>query len=136
MPWDILLLAVVLSVDSFSAAFAMGFRRFSAARALSFALSSAFAEGAATALGFLLGRIAKDLITSYDHWVAFVLLVAVGTVIGHLCNGGFSAGTDVPIIMGALMSGTTIASRASRSAAVWTSSATATRTGTSTATRT
>jgi putative Mn2+ efflux pump MntP len=82
MPWEILLFAVVLSVDSFSAAFAMGFRRFSAARAFSFALSSAVAEGAATALGFLLGRIAKDLITSYDHWVAFVLLVAVGA---HMC---------------------------------------------------
>ena len=82
MTWEILLFAVVLSVDSFSVAFAMGFRRFSAQRAFSFAFSSAFAEGAATALGFLLGSIAKDLITSYDHWVAFVLLVAVG---GHMC---------------------------------------------------
>ena len=82
MIWEIALFAIVLSIDSFSAAFAMGFRRFSAQRAFSFAFSSAFAEGAATALGFLLGRVAKDLIVDYDHWVAFVLLVGVGA---HMC---------------------------------------------------
>lgn len=82
MIWEIVLFAVVLSIDSFSAAFAMGFRRFSAKRAFSFAFSSAFAEGAATLVGFLLGRVAKDLIVNYDHWVAFILLVAVGA---HMC---------------------------------------------------
>ena len=71
MFWEVLLFAVVLSIDSFSAAFAMGFRHFSAKRAFSFAFSSAFAEGVATAIGFLLGRGAKDLIVNYDHWVAF-----------------------------------------------------------------
>ncbi len=60
----------------------MGFRPFSAQRAFSFAFSSAFAEGAATVVGFVLGRVAKDLIVDYDHWVAFILLVAVGT---HMC---------------------------------------------------
>lgn len=75
---ELLLFALVLSIDSFSAAFAMGFRRFSARRAFSFAFSSAVAEGGATALGFVLGRFAKDLIVNYDHWVAFSLLAAVG----------------------------------------------------------
>ncbi|MCX5930388.1 MAG: manganese efflux pump, partial [Cyanobacteria bacterium] len=79
---EIILFAAILSIDSFSAAFAMGFRRFSARRAFSFAFSSAFAEGAATAVGFLLGKVAKDLIVDYDHWVAFFLLVAVGI---HMC---------------------------------------------------
>lgn len=82
MIWEIVLFAVVLSIDSFSAAFAMGFRPFSPQRAFSFAFSSAFAEGAATAIGFVLGRFAKDLIVNYDHWVAFILLVAVGA---HMC---------------------------------------------------
>jgi putative Mn2+ efflux pump MntP len=82
MIWEITLFAVLLSIDSFSAAFAMGFRRFSAKRAFSFTLSSAVAEGGATAIGFLLGRVAKDLIVNYDHWVAFGLLVAVGA---HMC---------------------------------------------------
>lgn len=75
---ELLVFALVLSIDSFSAAFAMGFRHFSARRAFSFAFSSAVAEGGATALGFLLGRFAKDLIVHYDHWVAFSLLAAVG----------------------------------------------------------
>jgi manganese efflux pump family protein len=83
MFWEVLLFAVVLSIDSFSAAFAMGFRHFSAKRAFSFAFSSAFAEGVATAIGFLLGSGAKDLIVNYDHWVAFGLLVAVGTHIAQ-----------------------------------------------------
>jgi putative Mn2+ efflux pump MntP len=82
MAFEIILFAAILSIDSFSAAFAMGFRRFSARRAFSFAFCSAFAEGAATALGFLLGKVAKDLIVDYDHWVAFFLLVAVGA---HMC---------------------------------------------------
>ncbi len=79
---ELLLFTAVLSVDSFSAAIALGFRHFSWRRALFFALSSGFSEGLATAIGFLLGRIARKLIMDYDHWVAFALLVAVG---GHMC---------------------------------------------------
>jgi putative Mn2+ efflux pump MntP len=88
---ELLLFSLVLSIDSFSAAFAMGFRRFSARRAFTFAFSSAFAEGAATAIGFLLGKIAKDLITQYDHWVAFSLLAAVGL---HMVWEAFHAKED------------------------------------------
>ena len=79
---ELLLFTAVLSVDSFSAAIALGFRHFSWRRALFFALSSGLSEGLATAIGFLLGRIARNLIMDYDHWVAFALLVAVG---GHMC---------------------------------------------------
>jgi manganese efflux pump family protein len=79
---DLLLFSFILSIDSFSAALALGFRHFSARRALFFALSSGFSEGLATALGFLLGRLAQNLIAAYDHWVAFILLSLVG---GHMC---------------------------------------------------
>jgi putative Mn2+ efflux pump MntP len=79
---ELLLFTAVLSVDSFSAAIALGFRHFSWRRALFFAFSSGASEGLATALGFLLGRIARNLIVAYDHWVAFALLVAVGS---HMC---------------------------------------------------
>jgi len=79
---ELLLFTVVLSVDSFSAAIALGFRHFSWRRALFFALSSGLSEGVATAIGFLLGRIARQLIMDVDHWVAFALLVAVGA---HMC---------------------------------------------------
>ena len=92
MTWEIILFAVVLSLDSFSAAFAMGFRPFSAQRAFSFAISSAFAEGVATVIGFFLGRFAKDLIVNYDHWVAFILLVSVGA---HMCWEAYHHDSDV-----------------------------------------
>jgi putative Mn2+ efflux pump MntP len=79
---EVVLFALVLSIDSFSAAIALGFRHFSPRRALFFALSSGFSEGLATAIGFFLGHISRNLITQYDHWVAFILLVLVG---GHMC---------------------------------------------------
>ncbi len=86
MTLELLLFTLVLSVDSFSAAIALGFRHFSPRRALFFALSSGFAEGLATALGFGLGKIARNLIVDYDHWVAFVLLAAVGI---HMCRQAY-----------------------------------------------
>ncbi|MFQ6538878.1 MULTISPECIES: manganese efflux pump MntP family protein [Aphanothece] len=79
---ELLLFTLVLSIDSFSAAIALGLRHFSARRAFFFALSSGLSEGLAIALGFLLGHFAQSLITQYDHWLAFALLVLVG---GHMC---------------------------------------------------
>jgi len=79
---ELLLFAFVLSIDSFSAAIALGFRHFSPRRALFFAFSSGFSEGLATAIGFLLGNISRNLITAYDHWIAFLLLFLVGI---HMC---------------------------------------------------
>jgi manganese efflux pump family protein len=82
MAVELVLFSLVLSIDSFSAALALGFRHFSPKRALFFALSSGLTEGLATAIGFLLGHIAQQWITAYDHWVAFFLLCAVGI---HMC---------------------------------------------------
>ena len=67
MPWKIILFSIILSVDTFSAAFAMKFRHFSAKRAFSYALSSAIAGMAATAMGCLLGWAAKTINVYYDH---------------------------------------------------------------------
>lgn len=82
MAVELLLFTLVLSIDSFSAAVALGFRHFSARRSFFFAFSSGSSEGAATAIGFFLGHIAQKLIVQYDHWVAFLLLVLVGS---HIC---------------------------------------------------
>ncbi len=79
---ELVIFTVVLSIDSFTAALALGFRHFSARRAFLFAFSSGFSEGAATAIGFGLGALAQSLIAEYDHWVAFSLLTAVGL---HMC---------------------------------------------------
>jgi putative Mn2+ efflux pump MntP len=95
MWFEIVLFSLVLSIDSFSAAFALGFRRFSIKRAFAFALSSAVAEGLATAIGFALGKFARNLIVDYDHWVAFVLLVLVGI---HMCHEAYqNHKSDQPI---------------------------------------
>jgi putative Mn2+ efflux pump MntP len=78
IPVELLLFTLALSIDSFSAAIALGFRHFSSRRALFFALCSGLSEGMAIALGFLLGHVAQRLINDYDHWIAFALLLAVG----------------------------------------------------------
>lgn len=83
---DILIFALVLSIDSFSAALALGVRHFSRQRALFFAVSSGVSEGVAIALGFILGHFAQSLVTAYDHWIAFALLLAVG---GHMCYNAY-----------------------------------------------
>jgi putative Mn2+ efflux pump MntP len=79
---ELLLFTCVLSIDSFSAAVALGFRHFSPKRALFFALSSGSSEGLAAAIGFFLGHLSRTLIVQYDHWVAFTLLFLVGS---HMC---------------------------------------------------
>lgn len=79
---ELIVFTIVLSIDSFTAAVALGFRHFSPKRAFLFAFSSGFSEGAATAIGFVVGGFAQKLISEYDHWVAFSLLTAVGI---HMC---------------------------------------------------
>ncbi|MBK7707548.1 MAG: manganese efflux pump [Acidobacteria bacterium] len=83
---ELIIFTVVLSIDSFSAALALGFRHFSRRRAFLFACSSGFGEGAAAAIGFLLGSLAQNFIAQYDHWVAFSLLSAVGA---HMCYAAY-----------------------------------------------
>lgn len=82
MVLELIVFTIVLSIDSFTAALALGFRHFSARRAFLFACSSGFSEGAAAAIGFVVGSFAQHLIAQYDHWVAFLLLGAVGL---HMC---------------------------------------------------
>jgi putative Mn2+ efflux pump MntP len=92
---ELFLFTIILSIDSFSAALALGFRHFSVRRAFFFAFSSGFAEGLATAIGFFLGRIAQKLIIQYDHWVAFVLLVSVGC---HMCYQAYLEGKSKKVV--------------------------------------
>jgi len=70
--------SIVLSVDSFSAAFGMGFRKHDQKEAYRFALSSGFAEGTLSAFGLAFGKHIISKIASFDHWIAFSLLLGVG----------------------------------------------------------
>jgi putative Mn2+ efflux pump MntP len=74
---EILIIGLVLSIDSFSAAVAMGHRPFTRKDALKFAFSSGGAEGLATLVGALAGAHLISRLEAWDHWIAFVLLMAV-----------------------------------------------------------
>lgn len=78
----IVVLGLVLSADSFSAAIAMGCRPFTKNDALKFAILSGGAEVLATVCGFLAGAHIISLIASFDHWIAFGLLAAVAIHMG------------------------------------------------------
>lgn len=74
---EVLVLGLVLSADSFSAALAMGSRPFTRNDALKFACSSGGAELIAAMVGFMAGAHIIRLMASIDHWIAFGLLAAV-----------------------------------------------------------
>lgn len=75
--FEVLTLGLILSADSFSAAVAMGARRFSVSDLLIFAVASGGAEAVSTLLGHVAGTKVIAQISEYDHWVAFGLLAAV-----------------------------------------------------------
>ena len=74
---EVMVLGLVLSVDSFSAAVAMGHRPFTRKEALRFAFSSGGAEAMATLVGALAGSQIISKLEAWDHWIAFTLLMAV-----------------------------------------------------------
>lgn len=76
--WEILILAIILGIDAFSVALAVGacgctFRQI-------FRLSFHFGlfQFFMPILGWLLGRNVVTLIQDYDHWIAFALLFFIG----------------------------------------------------------
>lgn len=72
-----ILLGLVLSADSFSAAIAMGLKAHRFNDALKFAALSGGAELIATLLGALMGHKIVSQFGAIDHWIAFLLLMAV-----------------------------------------------------------
>lgn len=75
---EVLVFSLILSLDSFTAALALACRPFSAKSGYRFALASGLSEGLITLVGFWAGKHILSYISSYDHWVAFILLFAVG----------------------------------------------------------
>ena len=83
--FEVMTLGLILSADSFSAAVAMGSRRFSRTDLLKFAVASGGAEALATLVGYVAGVKVIAQISEYDHWIAFGLLAAVS---GHMTFEG------------------------------------------------
>ncbi|MFZ2285762.1 MAG: manganese efflux pump MntP family protein [Bacteroidales bacterium] len=73
-------IALALSFDSFAVSLSCGVIesaiRFRNAMRIAFVL--AFFQGGFTVLGFFLGSTVRHFIESYDHWVAFGLLLILG----------------------------------------------------------
>ena len=78
--FDIFLLAVGLSMDSFAASVSAGAGRkhFSVRYTLRVALTLAVFQAAMPVVGWFAGSHFKNLIVSIDHWIAFALLGFLG----------------------------------------------------------
>lgn len=85
-------LGASLSVDAFAAALGKGAteRRSGLSDALKVGIVFGFFEAITPAIGWLLGFLLNDWIASYDHWVAFGLLLAVG---GYMLREAFQGDT-------------------------------------------
>lgn len=81
--YEILIIGLVLSADSFSAAVAMGHRPFSKKDAYGFAISSGVAEALMAMLGAFAGSYVISKFSAIDHWVAFGLLGGVALHMGY-----------------------------------------------------
>ena len=81
----ILLTAVGLAMDAFAVAVILGSRMTESKiqRALQIGVSFGFFQMMMPIIGWLLGASLKQLITSFDHWIAFGLLAVIGLKMIH-----------------------------------------------------
>lgn len=77
----VLLLALALSFDTFAVAVSCGLYmpRITFVNALKISISLAFFQAVLPLLGWLSGNTLKPYINQYDHWIAFILLVLLGS---------------------------------------------------------
>ena len=79
------MIAIGLSMDSFSVSISSGIflKKFQLGEVLKISIILALFQGLFTATGWILGIKFSDLISSIDHWIAFVLLVYLGIKMIH-----------------------------------------------------
>lgn len=78
---SIFILAAGLSVDSLAASVSTGvcMKRVRTFDSFKIALFMAVFQGGMPIIGWLIGQSFQKLITDYDHWIAFILLLAIGS---------------------------------------------------------
>ena len=76
-----LLIAVALAMDSFSVAIANGLatKKFKTAKALKISAFFGFFQAITPIIGWYAGVHILELISSFDHWIAFFLLAVIGS---------------------------------------------------------
>jgi putative Mn2+ efflux pump MntP len=77
---SLLLISLGLSADCFAVAVSgsIALKRVFPLQVVRLALAFGFAQAVMPLLGWLAGRTVVDIISTYDHWVAFALLAGVG----------------------------------------------------------
>lgn len=77
---ETLLIGVSLAADAFAVSVCKGLsmKKLDIKVGLIVGLYFGISQGIMPVIGYLLGTTFKDLITSIDHWIAFVLLVTIG----------------------------------------------------------
>lgn len=78
--WELFVIAVGLSMDAFAVSICKGLsmEKMSWKNALTAGLYFGGFQAAMPLIGYFLGTGFKDLITSIDHWIAFILLGIIG----------------------------------------------------------
>ncbi len=87
--WELLLIAVGLSMDAFAVSVCKGLsvRKLEPRHALLAGLYFGGFQALMPVIGWLLGYRFETMITSVDHWIAFVLLAVIG---GNMIRESFS----------------------------------------------
>lgn len=78
----LVLIAIALAMDAFAVSISSGIiiKDVKLKHALKIASSTGFFQGFFTFLGWLGGMYIAHLISNLDHWIAFTLLLVIGTV--------------------------------------------------------
>lgn len=93
--WEILLLAVGVSMDAFAVSIGKGLsaKRASWREALIVGLWFGGFQALMPVIGYYLGISFADLVTKIDHWIAFGLLLVIG---GNMIREALQTGEDKP----------------------------------------
>jgi putative Mn2+ efflux pump MntP len=108
------LLAVALAMDAFAVSLAQGAAR--RGGALRIALAFGAAQALMPLIGWGLGAAFADAIRSFDHWVAFLLLAALGGKMLHEALHGDSP-SPAPALIGWALGGAAVATSVDAAAA-------------------
>ena len=79
--WELFILALGLSMDAFAVSICKGLSLGKSIGPRHMAVAGAWFGGFQALMpliGFFLGRFFAEIITAYDHWVAFILLAIIG----------------------------------------------------------
>ena len=106
---DLVLIALGVAMDAFAVAIGKGFsmKKMQYKNVIIVGLYFGFFQALMPALGYVLGKKFENLITSIDHWIAFVLLLIIGMNMIREClkednesvNDKFDVKTMLPLAL-------------------------------------